>query len=202
MTISLILAHPTPGSFNHALAGVAEQTLERAGHRVLFHDLYAEGFPSLLPAAELVREAQLDPVLERHCQEIVGADGIVIVHPNWWGMPPAVLTGWVDRVFRPGVAYRFAEGDAGEGIPVGLLKAQTAVVFNTSNTVEEREARVFGDPLDLIWRKCVFDLCGVRRCVRRTFGVIVTSTPAQRQEWLQEAAQILEREFPKPVAGD
>ncbi len=198
MVLSLILAHPTPGSFNHALAATSRETLCQAGHQVRFHDLYVEAFPPLLPAAEIPREALLDACLERHCQEIADADGIVIVHPNWWGMPPAILTGWVDRVLRPGVAYRFADNDQGEGVPVGLLKAQTAVVFNTSNTFAEREQKVFGDPLDSIWRKCVFDLCGVRRCVRRTFGVVVTSTPVQRQQWLRQAAELLEQEFPKP----
>jgi len=74
------------------------------------------------------------PVLEQHCQEIAQAQGIVIVHPNWWGQPPAILKGWVDRVLRPEVAYRFREGDAGDGVPVGLLKAKAAVVFTTSNT--------------------------------------------------------------------
>ena len=90
----------------------------------------------------------------RHCSEIASADGIIIVHPNWWGQPPAILKGWVDRVSRPGVAYRFLEGDGGEGVPVGLLKAETAIIFNTSNTPEEREATVFGDPLDNLWKAC------------------------------------------------
>ena len=70
----------------------------------------------------------------------------MIVHPNWWGQPPAILKGWVDRVFRPGIAYRFVEGDAGEGVPIGLLKASAAVVFNTSNTPDARERFAFGDP--------------------------------------------------------
>jgi len=62
------------------------------------------------------------------------------------GQPPAVLKGWVDRVFRAGVAYKFLEGDKGDGVPVGLLKIRTAIVFNTSNTPPVREKKVFGDP--------------------------------------------------------
>lgn len=57
------------------------------------------------------------------------------------GQPPAILKGWVDRVIRAGVAYEFAEGDSGEGVPIGLLKAKSALVFNTSNTLEERELK-------------------------------------------------------------
>lgn len=56
----------------------------------------------------------------------------------------------MDRVMRPGIAYRFIKGDAGEGGPVGLLLARSALVFNTSNTMPEREMATFGDPLETI----------------------------------------------------
>jgi len=189
MNISIILAHPSPMSFNHAIAGAAADALAARGHEVTLHDLYAEQFPPLLPAAELPRGAMVETCIEQHCREIVRADGIVIVHPNWWGMPPAILTGWIDRVLRMDVAYRFEANDQGEGVPVGLLNAKAAIVFNTANTPQEREQAVFGDPLESIWKRCVFDLCGVRNVVRRTFSVVVTSTPAQRQRWLQEVRQ-------------
>jgi putative NADPH-quinone reductase len=187
MTISLILAHPHSSSFNHAIAAAACDALREAGHQVNFHDLYAEGFDPLLPAGEIASSASVGGLVGWHCSEIAQADGIVIVHPNWWGMPPAVLKGWIDRVLRPGVAYRFDEGDSGEGVPVGLLRAKTAVVLNTSNTLPERERQVFGDPLDTIWRNCIFGLCGVKDVRRKVFGAIVTSTPEQRGLWLQEA---------------
>ncbi len=132
--LSVILAHPRHGSFNHAIAATAVQALETQGHEVRFHDLYQENFDPVLLAPELEREAFLHPDLAQHCREIAQAQGIVIVHPNWWGQPPAILKGWVDRVLRPEVAYRFREGDAGDGVPVGLLQAKAAVVFTTSNT--------------------------------------------------------------------
>jgi NAD(P)H dehydrogenase (quinone) len=68
-----------------------------------FHDLYLKNFDPILPWEEIPKVAPLDPIIQKHCQEIVLADGIIVVHPNWWGMPPAILTGWVDRVIRPGV---------------------------------------------------------------------------------------------------
>src|SRR4030042_41176 len=134
MRISLILAHPDRMSFNHALARAAEEELQRRGHEVFFHDLYAELFDPLLTAAEIPEGAALPPAVERHCLELAAADGVVVVHPNWWGQPPALLKGWIDRVVRPGVAYRFLEGDGGEGVPQGLLKARAAVVFTKANT--------------------------------------------------------------------
>jgi putative NADPH-quinone reductase len=197
MRISVILAHPDNRSFNHAIARTAVETIEKNGHRVFFHDLYQEGFDPLLCSEEIPKDAQLTGLIKKHCEEISAADGIVIVHPNWWGQPPAILKGWVDRVIRPGIAYEFLEGDAGEGVPKGLLKAGTAIVFNTSNTASEREKDVFGDPLETIWKNCIFGLCGVAHFHRRTFSIVVTSTEIKRNQWLDETRRAIDNLFPK-----
>ncbi|MDQ1275092.1 MAG: hypothetical protein QG610_665, partial [Euryarchaeota archaeon] len=147
-------------------------------------------------AQEIRKGASLEKVIEEHCNEISEAEGIVIVHPNWWGQPPAILKGWVDRVLRPGVAYEFREEDSGEGVPVGLLKAKTALVFNTGDTPEERELQVFGDPLETLWKRCIFDFCGVETFYRKMFGVIVTSKPEERQNWLKEVENTVDVYFP------
>lgn len=197
MRISVILAHPDPKSFNHAIAQTAVEALKANEHTVFFHDLYQEKFDPLLNGKEIASDAILPAVIKKHCDEIASADGIVIVHPNWWGQPPAILKGWVDRVIRPGVAYEFMEGDAGEGIPKGLLKARAALVFNTSNTETQREKNVFGDPLETIWKNCVFGLCGITNFHRRMFNVIVTSTEKQRRNWLNSVRKDIDMFFPK-----
>jgi putative NADPH-quinone reductase len=197
MRVSVILAHPDKASFNHAIAASVVQQLEKNGHSVAFHDLYAEDFGPLLLSDEIPQDAVLPESVRSHCEEIRRAEGIVIIHPNWWGQPPAILKGWIDRVMRPGIAYEFLEGDAGEGVPRGLLIAEAVLVFNTSNTLPQREQRVFGDPLETIWRNCVFGLCGVGRFHRRTFGMVVTSTEGERRLWLEEAMLLVGQVFPK-----
>ncbi|MDQ7788331.1 MAG: NAD(P)H-dependent oxidoreductase [Thermodesulfovibrionales bacterium] len=199
MKISVILAHPDKKSFNHAIATTAIETLKQNGHEVFFHDLYAEKFDPLLLTEEIPKDVALPSEIDMHCREISEADGIILVHPNWWGQPPAILKGWVDRVIRPGIAYEFLEDDKGEGVPNGLLKAKSAVVFNTSNTEAEREKIVFGDPLETIWKNCIFDLCGVRNFYRRMFTIIVVSSEEQRKKWLQEVRQTVDKYFPRPV---
>jgi len=196
MQISVILAHPDPKSFNAAIARTAVQAIKANGHSVFFHDLYREKFDPLLHQDEIPEDAPLAAEIKTHCTEIASADGIIIVHPNWWGEPPAILKGWVDRVIRPGVAYKFLEGDKGEGIPQGLLKAKAALVFNTSNTQTEREKNVFGDPLETIWKNCIFSLCGVAGFHRRMFNVVVTSTEADRKNWLAIVGNDVNRFFP------
>jgi len=196
MNISVILAHPDITSFNHAIAGTVVNKLKENGHEVNFHDLYQERFDPLLFHDEFIKEASLPNAIALHCREIASANGIVIVHPNWWGQPPAILKGWIDRIIRPGVAYTFLEEDSGEGVPQGLLKADAALVFNTSNTPAEREEAVFGDPLQRIWKDCIFDLCGVTSFYRRMFRVMVTSTKDERVQWLKETEEAVNRFFP------
>jgi NAD(P)H dehydrogenase (quinone) len=196
MKISLILAHPDPGSFNSAIAKRCLDTLIANGHTVFFHDLYAEKFDAIMPSEEIPRAAGLSGELQKHCEEIAIADGIIIVHPNWWGQPPAILKGWIDRVLRPGIAYEFLEGDTGEGIPIGLLRAESALVFNTSNTASHREIQAFKDPLETIWRNCIFGLCGVTDFYRKMFNIVVTSNFGQRIAWLDEVAEVVNDYFP------
>jgi putative NADPH-quinone reductase len=196
MKVSIILAHPNPGSFNHAIAGAAAAELEEQGHNVRLHDLCEEQFNPVLPTPELAKNVQLGSVIRQHCHEIVEADGIIIVHPNWWDMPPAILKGWIDRVLRPDVVYRFVTNEKGEGIPQGLLAARAAVVFNTANTPDAAEQALYGDPLETLWKKCIFGLCGVKNVQRRTFTPVIVSTPQQRAQWLAEARRIVRAQFP------
>ena len=199
MKVLVIVAHPNKASFNHAIALTCSKTLSDNGHEVIAHDLYAEHFDPILSFDEFPKNAALPPEVQLHCHEVAQADGIIIIHPNWWGQPPAILKGWVDRVIRPGVAYEFLEGDTGAGVPRGLLKAHSAIVFNTSNTETTREKTVFGDPLQAIWENCVFGLCGVPNFHRRMFNIVVTSTEAQRRAWLSEVAATVNRFFPKVI---
>ncbi|MFZ1979276.1 MAG: NAD(P)H-dependent oxidoreductase [Bacteroidota bacterium] len=195
MQVSVILAHPNPKSFNHAIAETVIAELNQNSHQVFFHNLYAEQFDPILKTSEILNDSGLPMELESHCHEISNADGIVIIHPNWWGQPPAILKGWVDRVLRQGTAYKFLEGDNGEGIPVGLLKAKVALVFNTSNTPTEREVKAFGDPLETLWNNCIFDLCGVKIFHREMFNVVITSTAEQRQQWLSTVRKVVRHCF-------
>jgi len=192
--VSIILGHPSPGSFNHAIAAIAAETLRSRGAIVTVHDLYAEQFDPVFTAAELPRDAVLPPEIERHCREIGEADGVVIVHPNYWGRPPAMLCGWVDRVIRAGRAYRFVPDGKGGARPEGLLKLKTAVVFTTANTPDHVEKAVYGDPLETHWSKVVFGLCGVP-CDRRSFSPVIVSTPEQRNAWLDEVRRTVTERF-------
>ncbi|MDI3405830.1 NAD(P)H-dependent oxidoreductase [Streptomyces cavernicola] len=188
--IGIYLAHPRPGSFNHALAEAAATELRAHGCLVRVYDLYAEGFDPLLPADATgtvePAEDEQDPLVRRHRREVTRHDALVFVHPNWWGMPPAVLTGWVQRVLAPGVAYKLGSADAE---PAGLLRARRALVLNTSDTPAVREEQEFGDPLQRIWAACVLPYVGVAEVRREVFRTVTGSAAGQRATWLRQARQ-------------
>jgi len=191
MNILAILGHQHPGSYCHAIADTAIDELKKAGHEVIFHDLYAEHFDPILPHEEIPRGSSLDPVVAQHCREVTAADGYLIVHPNWWAMPPAILKGWIDRVWRQGVIYRFGPN----GVE-SLVAGRKALVFTTSNTPREDELRMFGDPLENLWKTCIFNFVGIHDYARRNFESIIMSTPEQRAAWLDDVRTLVRERFP------
>lgn len=192
MKILLVIAHPnTNKSFNHAIAFTAKNLLTDLGHEVLWCDLYAEGFDPVLPLGEeKLPESELPLDIQRKMEQLRSAEGVIIVHPNWWGGCPAILHGWLDRVMRVGVGYRFTP----EG-PVPLLTNKTVQIISTSNTPREIELKVYGDPLENFWKTVVFGLCGSQSFERNNFESIVMSTEEQRNEWLNEVEQTIRRRF-------
>jgi putative NADPH-quinone reductase len=195
MKISVILGHPYENSFNSAVAKTIVDTLTQKKHKVMFHDLYRENFNPVIPENELINDFTEDDLVKNHQLEIKEADGIIIVHPNWWGQPPAVLKGWIDRVLRENIAYAFQKGDKGGGLPAGLFKAKTGLVFNTSNTPEKRENEVFGDPLNRLWKDCVFGFCGITTFDRIVFRVMADSSKEERMKWLKQTRDMVNHYF-------
>ncbi len=181
MTATVILAHPYEQSFNHAIYHRAVATMKARGV-VYAHDLYAEGFDPVLTRDELGKEPSTDALVQRYTAELVASDLLVFVHPNWWGRPPAILAGYLDRVIRPPHAYENTEGRLG---------GKTGVVFNTGNTPADREDHDFGDPLETLWKRCVFGFCGIEATHRRLFRVVADSTPEVRAAWLDDVEELL-----------
>lgn len=131
MQVLIVLGHPDPDSFAAALAQAAAHGARAAGHVVDLLDLAAEGFDPRMTAAEWrgQAEAPADPALVRMTERLAAAEAVVFVHPTWWGGPPATVKGWIDRVWRPGVAY--AADPATGRLRPGLTRARVLGVVTT-----------------------------------------------------------------------
>ncbi|TIU91871.1 MAG: NAD(P)H-dependent oxidoreductase, partial [Mesorhizobium sp.] len=127
MKVLLVFAHPEPRSLNGALRDVAIRELEAQGHEVLISDLYADGwksevdcadFPSwppeerLLPAAASKKAFATNTLtgdVKAEIDKLLWADTLILQFPLWWYAMPAILKGWVDRVYAYGFAYGVGE---------------------------------------------------------------------------------------------
>lgn len=185
-----VLAHPRADSFCAALFEAVVASAESAGAEVVRHDLYRDAFDPVLSAQESLALGGSagdgsDPLVARYQADLLAADRLVVVHPNWWGKPPAILAGWLDRVLAPDVAYKLDGGPA--GVPTAQLDL-AALVVTTGDTDHAREASEFGDPLAAIWERCVLPYVGVRQWARVHVSPVNAMTSAERTAALQEVA--------------
>jgi NAD(P)H dehydrogenase (quinone) len=139
MHILLIACHPRDDSYNAALRRTVQATLEAKGHEVRLRDLYAEGFRPALSAAEhaVTNAPGVNRAgIEREVEDLHWAEALVLVYPTWWYGMPAMLKGWFDRVWLPGIAFRIGPG----AIEPLLTKIRRIAVVTT-----------YGSPLWLLW---------------------------------------------------
>jgi putative NADPH-quinone reductase len=188
----VVVSHPDDASFNHAIARNSAAALEARGFTTHLCDLYADNFDPVITKGEVRGQGTEDELTKQYIGLLASAEVLVVVHPNCWGAPPAMMKGWMDRVFAEGSAYAFKKSTDQGDAPKGLLRAKTAIVFNTSNTEEDRERVEFGDPLERIWKDCLLRYCGVQRTVRRVFRIIATSSIGHREAWLREVRQTID----------
>jgi NAD(P)H dehydrogenase (quinone) len=121
MKILMVVCHPVPTSFTHAVAHAALLGFTRSGHDVHSLDLYAMGFDPVLSALE--RERYLtDPasnvaLVKDHVELLTTCEALVVVYPTWYYGPPAMLKGWLERVWLPGVTFTLprVKGDRARG---------------------------------------------------------------------------------------
>jgi NAD(P)H dehydrogenase (quinone) len=126
----VVVAHPAEESFTMALARTYAAELEALGHVQQTCDLYRMGFDPVLTADELASAANGRPpgadVVQ--AQEAVrAADVLTVIYPLWWLSMPAMMKGYIDRVFARGFAY-----DAHGGMVRGLLSGKKAVLITLS----------------------------------------------------------------------
>jgi putative NADPH-quinone reductase len=193
MKTLIILASPNRDSFNHAISEIVKESLLELGHEISFHDLYVERFDPVLSSDEIsATELDLPSELRRYIDEVRESSGLIFIHPNWWGGAPAILRGWIDRVFRQNSIYNFTPNGV-----VSRIGNKVVQIFSTSNTPKNIELDVYGDPIEVFWKTIVFGLLGSKSFERQNFESIIMSTNEQRKEWLNQTKEIINRRFPK-----
>lgn len=170
MKILLVFAHPERRSLNAALRDVAVQTLEAEGHEVRVSDLYAQNWKSEIDRADFPRlasDARLKPAaasaeafaadaltadVRAEQEKLLWADMLILQFPLWWYTMPAILKGWVDRVYAYGFAYGVGEHSDrhwGDRFGEGTFAGKRAMLIVTTGGWESHYSpRGINGPID------------------------------------------------------
>ena len=169
MKVLIVHAHPEPRSLNGALKDVAVETLEGAGHEVRVSDLYAMNWKAQVDAADFGSAAESPLRVVRHSgiayetgelsadvvaeqEKLLWADTVVFQFPLWWYSMPAILKGWVDRVFSYGFGYGVGVHDDtryGDRFGEGVLAGRRALLSVTVGGPEAHyTARGINGPIE------------------------------------------------------
>lgn len=130
MKALIVTAHPQQDSFTQALVARFSAGLNAGGHEVEIADLYAEGFDPVVSAPEMNgwRDGQISPEIQAQQHRLKDSDGLVLAYPVWWSAPPAILTGWLQRVLTQEFAFRHSGGRT-----EGLLKMRAQLLVNVGS---------------------------------------------------------------------
>lgn len=126
----IVCAHPSPADFGHAVARAYMDEVVRHGHRAVLRDLYAIGFDPVLREEEKPRRGAwaASPDVECELQHLLAADMIVLIYPIWFGLPPAMMKGYVDRVLGANVSFYALSDGPGQA----ALAGKPLLSFSTS----------------------------------------------------------------------
>lgn len=185
--ILVILAHPNPESFNAALAERYVYAAQKAGAEVNFIKLGDLDFDPILRAG-YKSDQELEPDLVEAQQQIDSAQHLVIFTPVWWGTTPAILKGFIDRVFLPGWAYKYTNK-----LPVKLLSGRTAQVVSTMDSPGFWYRLVYRNSLQRTLGTATLRFCGFKTKFKMLFSVR-ESSPNGREKWLSQVEDMAIRQ--------
>lgn len=182
MRVLAILAHPSGASFDAALFRQSVATLREGGHEVRTLDLYGEAFEARLSEPEWRMNGTVPenraPVAGL-VDDLLWADALVFVFPTWWSGMPAILKGWLDRVFLPGVVFELKDG------PVRPLLTQIKV-WAVITTCGSAWWQVLGllDPVRVLMRALRVAVAPQAKPVFLRLYKMDTTTPEERARFL------------------
>ncbi|MCP3740723.1 NAD(P)H-dependent oxidoreductase [Rossellomorea sp. BNER] len=130
----VVYAHPHPESFNHAILETTVSALEKNGHEVEVRDLYALDFQPVLKPSDLkaIKTGKTPSDIKIEQEFVAQTDAITLIYPIWWTGLPAILKGYIDRVFSYGFAYSYGEKGINQ-----LLAGKKGFIINTHGTPKE-----------------------------------------------------------------
>jgi putative NADPH-quinone reductase len=183
--ILVILGHPAEHSFCRALADAYVKGAAAAGHEVQFLALGQLSFDPILHEG-YARIQDLEPDLVSAQTAISWAQHLVFVYPTWWGAMPALLKGFIDRIFLPGFAFKYREGSV---FWDRLLAGRSAHLLVTMDSPPWYYRWVVHRPGHNQMKRAILEFSGIKPVAISNFGPVKSSDVRRRERWLEQATQ-------------
>jgi NAD(P)H dehydrogenase (quinone) len=186
----VIFCHPSAASFNRAIADSVQAVSAALGHDTCCRDLYGIAFNPVLCKRDMDEPAGTAPQDVRQEQEfITWADMLTFVYPVWWAGMPAMLKGYVDRIFCQDFAYSL-HGDSVKG----LLDGKKVLIFNTTGLPSPfYTSQGMHEAMSLTTNTGIFELCGMEVLHHAFFGSLCAVSDEVRKSYLSEVVSITSR---------
>ena len=188
--ILIINGHPDKKSFCYALANSYKKGADTNGKECRLVHLIDLNFNPILSYGYRVVSA-LEPDLLLMQQNILEADHLVMIYPNWWGTYPALLKGFIDRVFLPNFAFEYLEKSP---LPAKLLKGKTARIIVTMDTPKWYYRLINRSPGHNSMKTAILEFCGIKPVKISSFAIVKSSTEMNRKKWLDEVEILGEKQ--------
>jgi len=198
--VLIIYAHPDENSFNHALLKRIAGTVTANGHSCKVLDLYAMGYNPVMTAAEA--KGNISEDTRQYQQMIASATDIVFIFPVWWFRSPAMLEGFIDKVFTPKFAYRFKPLVGTYGMPVPLLSDKKVTAFITHGAPALPVKLLYLNAVKYRFLLGFLSFCfNLFRCKIVQLWSVPFISDAKRKKYLKKVAAIVTKRIP-PVVAD
>jgi NAD(P)H dehydrogenase (quinone) len=189
----VVFAHPNPKSFCKGIVETIEAASKEKGDNVTVRDLYEIGFDPILKPDDFValQSGNLSEDIKTEQEHIKWADVITFVYPVWWVSVPAILKGYVDRVFSYGFAY-----ESVDGAPRGLLNGKKALLFCTTGSPNEYYAQNgMHNSMKQTTDDGIFNFTGIEVINHTFFGAVPSVSDETRKEYLKEVEKIIKEKI-------
>lgn len=189
MNLLVIFAHPNQKSFCKAIVESVIKAAEDKEASVTVRDLYQLGFDPILKSSdfESLREGKTPDDVAKEQELVTWADVIVLVYPIWWAGFPAMLKGYIDRVFTYGFAYENVDGNI-----KGLLNDKIAILFSTTGASNEMyENNGMSNAIMQTSDEAIFSYTGFKEINHTFFGSVPYVTDEVRRGFLDEVERVI-----------
>ncbi len=190
MKVAIIYSNHQSGNFNEQLLNRLKEQLLNDGHEFVIRDLYALDFNPVLRTSDFEKNAAGQPAedIAKEQSFVRWADILLFIYPVWWGGMPAIVKGYIDRIFSWGFAYK----SSGKGV-YPLLSDKKAIVMSTMGQARADYEKGMFKAMNLVNVEGIFGFCGIQLAEELYFTSIHSASAEEREKYFAQGINVIRK---------